>query len=62
MVQFGAVTRIGEQTKTRNDLIIKSNMARDELQQQEIEENNPMETMQKEKDQEKKVRKLEIEK
>ena len=35
---------------------MKSNMA-DELQQQEIEENNPMETMQKENDQEKKVRK-----
>ena len=50
------MTKIGEQTKARNDLLMKSNMA-DELQQQEIEKNNPMETMQKEKDQEKKVRK-----
>ena len=47
------MTRIGEQTEARNYHIMKSNMA-DELQQQEIEENNRMETMQEEKDQEKK--------
>ena len=41
------MTRIGEQTKVRDYCIVKSNMV-DELQQQEIEEKNHMETTQEE--------------